>query len=194
MLAGGDARRLAGEKAGRELGGRTLLEHVCDAALAACDEVLLLAGARAVRAPAGVRPVADRADAPGPLGALAAGLAEASHPWAVLLACDMPFVGSATIGRLLDHASRLEPDTRVLTVTDGDRVHPFPGVYTRSLAPDVEELLTAGARSLHALLEVVAAARVAEADVDPDGRCLWNLNTPADLERARRAFRTRTPT
>ena len=100
VLTGGSAVRLDGaDKAGLELGGRTLLEHAL-AALSEVSEVVVVGE----EVPT-TRPVTFRREDPpggGPLAGLLAGLDGFMRtPKRVLaLAVDMPFVASDTIARL----------------------------------------------------------------------------------------------
>ncbi|MEO3751622.1 NTP transferase domain-containing protein [Streptomyces sp. B6B3] len=99
VLAGGAARRLGGtDKPAVRIGGRSLLDRV----LAACAG----AGTTVVVGPRRrtVRPVVwAREDPPGggPLAALDAGLRHTTRPLVAVLAADLPFLSSGTLGRLL---------------------------------------------------------------------------------------------
>lgn len=101
VLAGGTAARMDGvDKAGLELGGRTLLEIALDA-FSDADEVVVV-GPRTVPT---ARPVTfTREDPPlgGPVAGLLAGVDALLHPPALVgvLAVDMPRVTSYTMRRL----------------------------------------------------------------------------------------------
>lgn len=100
ILTGGSAVRLDGaDKAGLEIGGRTLLEHALSA-LADVPEVVVVGN----EVPTS-RPVTFRREEPaggGPLAGLLAGLDGFMRTprRVVALAVDMPFVGTQTISRL----------------------------------------------------------------------------------------------
>jgi len=187
VLAGGRARRLGGRKADLVVGGRSLLGRVLDAARSLSDDVLLLPGDRDVLATDGVRVVPEGVAGRGPLAALGAGLAAARHEWSLLLPCDAPQPSAAVARALLRRArSSLRP---AVVVRDGDgRLQPFHGLYHRLLAPEVDAHLSAGGRSLLGFLdawgpEVVPAAELTA--LDAGRRFLIDVNTPADLARAR---------
>ena len=191
VLAGGAATRMGGSKAERRIGGASLLERSLQLADAVADEVLLLPGARVFpEAAGGRRCVADwsvpMAIGPlGPLAALGAGLQAARHAWCLLLPCDMPGLDADVVLRLIECATRTERDLVALRTPDGWQ--PFPALYRSALAGRVRHELDAGRRSLTGLIESSATLAIeadALRDLDPELRCLHNVNTPADLAAA----------
>jgi molybdopterin-guanine dinucleotide biosynthesis protein A len=165
VLTGGTAARLDGaDKAGLEVGGRTLLEHAL-AALAGVGEVVVVGP----EVPTS-RPVTFRREDPpggGPAAAVAAGLSGFARRTGVVvvLAVDMPRVTGATVARLLAAASP-GSDGAVLVDAAG-RVQPLCAAYrTEALAralPESAEGLSM--RRLVAPLSLVEVpAHGAEAD------------------------------
>ncbi|MGH3412318.1 MAG: molybdenum cofactor guanylyltransferase [Marmoricola sp.] len=131
LLTGGTAVRLDGaDKAGIEVGGRTLLE-IALAALGDAGEVVVVGE----EVPTS-RPVTFRREEPahgGPAAGVLAGLAGFARPWdwVVVLAVDMPRVTRTTVGRLLTGRG---PEGSVLVDAEGRR-QPLCAVYAaRSLA------------------------------------------------------------
>jgi molybdopterin-guanine dinucleotide biosynthesis protein A len=186
VLAGGEARRLGGAKRHLQVGGRSLLARSLDAAGEVAEEVLLLPGARPLPLPQTARCIPDRPGAPGPLGALAAGLDAARHDWCLLLPCDMPFIDPAVVRRLLAIAARGDADAVVVCSEHGRE--PFHALYHRGALPTVLCRLDDGERSLKGLLDeltVHEVTRDAFVANDPGARFLCNVNTPEDLARAR---------
>ena len=162
VLAGGTAARLGGaDKAGVELAGRTLLEHVLAAVAGATETVVV-----GEQVPTS-RPVTFTREDP-PYGGPAAGLlagreALASTPdHLVVVAVDMPRVSPATVDRLLaaaaghDGAFLTDPTGRrqlagVVTVRALDRVRPSDchGLPLHRLLAslDLAEVAAAGAEA-----------------------------------------------
>ncbi|WP_411149628.1 NTP transferase domain-containing protein [Streptomyces sp. A30] len=126
VLAGGAARRLGGaDKPGVRVGGRALLDRV----LAAC------ADARTTVVVADPRPTARpvtwaREDPPGggPVAALDAGLRHTTAEQVVVLSADLPFLGEATVRRLLTALGATGADGVLLTDADG-RDQPLVAAY-----------------------------------------------------------------
>jgi molybdopterin-guanine dinucleotide biosynthesis protein A len=140
VLAGGAARRLGGaDKPGLRVGGRALLDRV----LTAC------ADARTTVVVADARPTARpvlwaREDPPGggPLAALGAGLHHTTAEQLVVLSADLPFLGAATVRRLLTALRASTADGVLLTDADG-RDQPLVAAYrTHVLRRELAALAT----------------------------------------------------
>lgn len=114
VLAGGHSSRFGSNKAlyttaddtslGRQLHGRTFLQHALDTLRPLCDELLISASKANATAYGheGVRVVVDEVADCGPLGGLASLLSETMTPWLLLLTCDMPFVTTASLQSMLE--------------------------------------------------------------------------------------------
>lgn len=113
VLAGGHSSRFGSNKAlysadddtelGRLLQGRTFLQHALDTLRPLCDEMLISASkANAVAYQhEGVRIVEDLVNDCGPLGGFLSLFSAAAEPWLLLVTCDMPFVTTASLRRIL---------------------------------------------------------------------------------------------
>lgn len=171
VLTGGTARRLGGaDKAGLDLGGRTLLDRVLDV-VAAWPHVV-------VGEPvAGVTTVREQPPGAGPAAALLAG-AEALPDTTTLvlaLAVDMPHVTPPTLQRLRD---AVVDDGALLVDADGRRQY-LCAAYRRT------PLLAAapGDRDGLPLHRLVSGLRLAE--VAAVGDEAHDVDTWEDLARAR---------
>jgi molybdopterin-guanine dinucleotide biosynthesis protein A len=100
ILAGGRGSRLGGrDKPGLMVGGSTLLGSVVAAGTAAgAGQVIVVGPERPGMG--GVTFVSEQPPGAGPVPALRRGLAEASPPWAAVLAADLPFLREAHLGAL----------------------------------------------------------------------------------------------
>lgn len=189
LLAGGQARRLGGDKAGADIGGLSLLERAAELGRSCCDELLLLAGEREIALP-GVRRLPDLPGVGGPLGGLAAGLEGAGHSWCLLLSCDQPFVTGALVEWLGRRLVRAQPSRPLAVVFEDDHgLQPFCGLYHRDLLPRLRRSLAEGERSLRGLLNGCPVLRVPLGELPSElaAACLFDVDTPADLARARQA-------
>lgn len=173
VLAGGTAARMDGiDKAGLELGGRTLLEWTIDAFTDA-DEVVVV-GPRSART---TRPVTfTREDPPrgGPVAGLLTGVDALLRAPATIgvLAVDMPHVTASTLRRLREAATG--HDGAFLVDTDGRRQ--LAGVVSAerlaAVRPDHERQHGMSLRSLLADLDLV--------DLPADGTEARDVDTWAD--------------
>jgi len=118
VLSGGTGARLGGaDKATLDLAGRSLLDWAL-AALEEADEVVVVGDPVATSRP--VRFVREDPPGGGPVAGLLAGrdALTSDASWLVVLACDMPRVGAATVERLRaaapghDGAALVGPDGR----------------------------------------------------------------------------------
>ncbi|HEV2282722.1 MAG TPA: nucleotidyltransferase family protein [bacterium] len=187
VLAAGRATRMGEPKVLLSLGDRTLLAHVISAARASgCGAVLVVAGwhAAEVRREAeafGATVVVNPRYAEGMATSLAAGVAAlpADCEAAVVLLGDQPRIGPAAINRLIA-AHRATGKPIVLSRYGG--VAGPPALFARALFSEVSALTgDAGARGVAAR----HPDRVAEVTLAADEA--WDVDTPEDLARLRRA-------
>ena len=194
VLAGGRSTRMGRDKASMPFDGTTLLGRVVATLATVVDEVVVVARRDqtlpplpAVATP--VRLAFDEIEDRGPVGGLAAGLASLVAPVAYLSSCDVPLLVPDFVRAMF--AALGDADVAMPEV-DG-RLHPLAGVYRRDpVLAAARALLASGRLRPVFLLETLAGVRVPAARLraaDPEFRSLENLNTPEDLERARRHLR-----
>ena len=186
ILAGGQSRRMGREKLSLEVGGLALIEHVRNALADSCQEVLVVGG-ESIGLEEVRRVSNERAGRQGPLAGIEAGLAAAKYDHAFVAAGDMPFLSPGLVGFLL---GRLDRGGVVAAIPhQGGRSHPLCGAYARALLPQVSAALDGGARSVGAFLEGTVGVEYVGEELrrwgEPD-LLLMNVNSPRDLERARR--------
>lgn len=188
ILAGGESRRMGRDKLPLMVGEKPLLDRVCLALSCRCDEILVVGGGE--YSPPGARRVPDlRPGRQGPLAGIEAGLLAARHRAVFVAAGDMPFLTGDLAGYLLD---LLSGDVPAVVPDFGGRLHPLCAAYGRELRPAVSAALDQGKRSVRELLEAQPRVRyVREEELrrfgDPD-LLLTNVNSPEDLESARKAL------
>jgi molybdenum cofactor guanylyltransferase len=193
VLAGGRSSRFGGDKLAATVAGRPLLHRAIHAVAEVADEVVVVL---APDAPVPVLPdhlapplviARDLATGLGPLAGLAAGLAAARHPRAILVAGDQPFLRVAVLRALLDvlggDVARQPPD--VAALEDGESLWPFPvALRVATVRPAAEAALASTDRRLFALFGRLHVARVPEAHwraLDPAGDTLRDVDTRDDL-------------
>jgi molybdopterin-guanine dinucleotide biosynthesis protein A len=158
-------------KAALRLGGRTLLGHV----RAAAKQLGL--PVRVIRQ--------DLIPGCGPLGGVHTALTTSRAAGSLFLSCDMPFVSVELLRRALRHFSGGPP---ALFVRDEQGVG-FPFLLRRDCLPVVERQLAGKRFSLQRLARTLRAKTLRPArGLVPD---LFNVNTPADWQQARKLWRAR---
>jgi molybdenum cofactor guanylyltransferase len=191
VLAGGLARRMGGDKAFVEIGGRTLVSRVVERLGAQCDDLAINANGDPARfSGAGARVIADTvAGQPGPLAGVLAGLdfaRENGFGFVVSLPVDTPFAPEDLVARL--HASRKEARAEIAVACSGGRQHHAAALWPVALAQDIRRALTVeGERSVGRLLAryAVAIAEWPDAPFDP----FFNVNSPEDVAMAEARLR-----
>lgn len=159
------------DKATIRLGHRSMLAHV-------------RAAARATGLP--VRVVRRDIIPPcGPLGGIYTALQSSRADAELFLACDMPFVSTTLLRRLL-RAFR-PGDAACFAVLD--RRAGFPCIIRTRCSSTVKARIQRGQLSLQQLAQALKARRVNI--VHRDQGCLANINTPAELQSARRQASSR---
>ncbi|HEX8144267.1 MAG TPA: molybdenum cofactor guanylyltransferase [Pyrinomonadaceae bacterium] len=185
ILAGGASRRMGTDKAGLKLGGVSFVERIAGALYAVTLDIRLV-GARDERLAGAFPVVEDVFPGWGALGGLHAALAACRAPWALVVACDLPFVTGELFMRL---ASLRENFDAVVPVQTDGRLQPLCALYRReACAPRAARLIAAGERRPRYLLPEIETRRVAPtelADLQDSELFLTNVNTPDDFARAR---------
>jgi molybdopterin-guanine dinucleotide biosynthesis protein A len=188
LVAGGKSRRMGRDKRFLELGGQTLLQRALSVLRELFPEVLLaLAEPLPQSTGQGCRVVIDRIPNCATLGGLYTGLASASHPRIFAVGCDMPFLNPDVVRRL----SGLDVQADVVMPKLATGLQPMHAVYSKACLPHVERMARARQFKVQALTEVsgLTVKLVPEQDfldVDPQLLSFFNINTPADLEFARK--------
>ncbi len=184
IQAGGQSRRMGTDKALIDYHGRPILAHVIDLLRQLSDDVIVVANRSDVYgplvAPLGARVVPDYDPPSGPLGGLAAGLAAMRHDVAVVVACDMPLLNLDLLRYLIDRAV----DFDAVVPMTGDQFEPLHAVYRRTCLAEIQRRLANDERRVISFFQGVRLSVVSEAEwrvIDPAGRSVSNLNTPADL-------------
>jgi molybdopterin-guanine dinucleotide biosynthesis protein A len=194
VLAGGAARRYGGRPKGLvELGGRRILDRVVDAVAAATGAAPLLVA----NAPEGptwrpdLRTVADVRPGGGSLGGIYTAVVSGPGP-VLCVAWDMPFVTVELLRALVEGAG---PYDVFLPESDGRRgVEPLCAVYGPACAGAIERQLARGDRraiGFHAAVRVGTLPLERVREFGEPEELFFNVNSPADLERAEAVWRRR---
>jgi aminoglycoside 6-adenylyltransferase len=158
MLVGGASERFGSPKALASLRGETLAERAWRALNEACAEVVAVGkGADDLELPFPV--LDDGSTQRAPVFGVIAGLRAAAHETCLVLPVDTPLVTAELLRELL--AAGAVPQTG-----------PLPGVYARSLLPELERRVADGELALKGVNETV---------LEVDERLLANVNTRMDL-------------
>jgi len=189
VLAGGKGLRLGQDKALEIIGNRSLLERVISRLTFFNSDILVVAAPKQSFPQLTGYPkltvVTDVYLNRGPLGGVYAGLKASDSFYNLVVACDMPFLNQA----LLRYMMRISTGFDLVVPRLGDMVEPLHAVYSKGCLAPVESLLEQGDLSLRQLFTLVKVRYVEAEEIDrfdPEHLSFFNINSEADLERAKR--------
>ena len=180
LLAGGESRRMGGDKATILFGGKPLWKIQLEL-LRKLEPAEIFVSARTDPAwrPDDVQFVADVPPSRGPLSGLVASLHRTCTSHLLALAIDMPFMSETHLRSL---CARAEPGRGVLPRIE-NRAEPLAAIYPSEVRDDLAAALSRNDFSLQGLTRgLVRAGRFNVMDVSrAEAEFYRNLNEPADL-------------
>lgn len=186
LLAGGKSRRMGEDKRFLLVGGQQLYERSLASLRSLFGKVRIVIAQDSPPLSADVPVSRDLVANCGTLGGIYTGLKEADTDYIFVIACDMPFLNSEVINRLVS----LKGTTDIVIVRSDHGLQPTHAVYSRRCLPVFEEMVRAGRLKVqdiigHPSLTVRVVDDGELRGIDPEGRSFLNVNTPADLEAVR---------
>ena len=181
ILVGGAGARMGGVAKGllRTTDGTTVVER-WDAMLRALGIRVVLVGERDEYSALGIEVIADRPPRIGPLGGLIGLLCHAQDAPALAFACDMPFVSSAIVDRLLTAS----PDAPIVAPRREGRWEPLCARYAPAVVlPAAEALVASDDHSLQTLLRKVGAEELPITSGERGELRDWDTRQDVELRR-----------
>ena len=184
VLAGGESSRLGRDKAFLEVKGQFLIESIIERLRQLSQEVIIVADETDRYEELESTVVSDVYPGKGALGGIYSGVKRASNSSSLVVACDMPFLNLS----LLRYMQTLAVSYDVVIPRIGHLSEALHAIYAKDCLPFMEEQLQQGdLRIIHFFPHVrVRYVEQEEIEVfDPQHLSFFNINTEADLERAR---------
>ena len=131
-----------------------------------------------------IRIVADTYPGKGPLGGIYTGLETSDSFYNLVVACDMPFLNSALLRYMIQLSANFD---LVVPRWDG-MVEPLHAVYSKNCLASIDSLLKRGILNIARLFGMVKVRYLETEDIDrfdPKHLSFFNINTEADLKRAK---------
>ncbi len=193
IQAGGRSVRMGGRpKALLELGGRRIIDRVADVVRAVADDVLIVTNTPELYASLGLPMVPYSFPDHGSLGGIYSWLRAASGDAAFTVACDMPFL-MTEVARLVTTRAGLAD---VVVPRVGEQWETLHACYAKACLPPIEARLRAGRLKIVGFYDEVRVLTIAAEEVAryraPE-IVFMNVNTPEELEAARRLLPTLEP-
>lgn len=193
ILSGGRSSRLGQDKGLVELDGKPLVSWVIDILRGVTDEIIVVVGSEKnvppywAVVPDDVRVIPDFYQADSPLIGLISGLREARGEYAVICACDMPFVVPDVLEMLFCVSYGLNGS--LLVKPDG-WIEPIPSVYHVSNCLDYAEVLRGlGEMRIRKVLENMSDTAILSVEklrlIDPELVSFLDLDTLESIEAAK---------
>lgn len=185
VLAGGKSTRMGSDKAFLEFKGKTLLDRALQTLQALTPEVLIVGDRGRFAAHGSV--VEDVFRDRGPLGGIHAALSVSATDLNIVLAVDLPFVEPELLQYVLKRARRSTALAAVPRTDDGWQ--PLCAVYRTPFKNLAERSLLQGKNKIDPLFAEIDMLCIGDGDLQENGfspSVFRNLNTPADLEQARK--------
>ena len=179
VLCGGRGQRFGGvDKPLLRLGERTLLGHVIDRLRLQVDRIVLsCARLEDAYSEFGHKVVQDLKVGEGPLGGIVSALAEAPHSWVLTTPADTPFLPPNLVD-VLAPACRREGAS--VAMAAGRRQN-LTMLFDQARAESLRAFFESGERAVHRWLDAHAVPAI---EFPASG--FLNVNTPADLDAARK--------
>jgi len=184
ILAGGASKRMGTDKSQLLIDRQTFTERIAETLQQVTDSVILVGGLGA-----NFPRVADIYPQWGALGGLQTALATCESEWAIVVACDLPFVTAELFSLLAE--MRVDHDAVVPIQPDG-RPQPLCALYrVDPCRQRATELIEAGYRRPLDLLEAVKTRWVnfdELRNLTQAQNFFVNINTPEDYDEAIRGY------
>ena len=193
ILVGGRSSRMGTDKSHMQFDGQTSVERIAAELRSITPRISLVGRSRAGFDP-DLRIIPDTHEQWGALGGIHAALGACVADWALIVACDLPFVTRDLCSRLLMLSQQGSPEAVVPIQPDG-RPQPLCALYRREpCLLEAEKLIASGEHTPRALLANVKTRWVRSAElIDLPGaeNFFFNVNTPQDYERAKEICQNR---
>ena len=186
ILAGGESSRMNGaDKALLVIDSQPMIEANVKLLQGCLREVIIVTNGRQLYDFNNVKVITDEQPGCGPLMGLYSGLKDSCCNLNFITACDMPFINLNILALLLDAARQYDV---VVPIINGFP-EPLMAIYHKRILPWVRKCLDQNRCQMVAFYNKVKVCEIPEERIrraDPDLKSFVNINTPRDLDRARR--------
>ena len=190
ILAGGRSTRMGTDKALVALNNKSLIEHViARASDLGQGETILITNQPGAYAHLGLPMFGDVVPNKGSLGGIYAAISYSQNPYTLALACDIPFVKPDLLRYMLSRLTASGGPFDVIVPRAKGFWQGLHAIYGKACLAPIRECLDADDLHVIRFYPKVRVCYLNEAEwapFDPDGVSFFNVNTPDELEQARR--------
>ncbi len=191
IISGGKSSRMGTDKGLLEIGGKAMIEQIVAQTAGWGGETIVITNTPPAYSFLGLPMFPDILPDKGALGGLFTAISSASQPYALALACDMPFVSRP----LLEHMLSLARFFDAVVPRVGGEAEPFRAVYGKACLLPIQRALGAGKMRVISFFPEIRLRWIEEDEIkqfDPELLTFMNCNTPEELEEVREIW-TRRP-
>lgn len=188
ILAGGDSLRMGHNKAAVEFNGLPLVKKTVDLFKTLFPEVIVVSRKTGKYGDLECREVCDNIPQKGAMVGILTGLTESVTDYIFTAACDMPFMKEEVISLIVSKGR----DYLVCLPELSGKKHPLHALYSKRCYYSMIDFIKGGNKSLVRFIASLPPEKVryiTEEEVrkvDPEALSIFNMNTPEELEFARK--------
>lgn len=193
ILAGGKSTRMGNDKSFIQLSPTHpfFIERVVAEVRSSFEQIVVVTNCPERYVFLDVELTPDLIPGRGPFSGIHAGLTVCRYEYALVLACDLPFV-DGRLGRFLLNEAR---GFDVAVLRSGTYLQPLYAVYARRCLAQINAYLEQGNNKITSFFPLVRVNYIDTEQLEGFGdleAILYNVNTPSDLEEARRLLDSKT--
>lgn len=170
------------------LNGRLMIEHIIEKVATLGDDLVLVTNNQPAYAYFGLRMVSDEDPGAGALPGLQTALQACTGTYALVVACDMPFLNRDLLQHQIDLAFDHEPSQDIIIPRWDGHLQTMHALYKKETClPAVTHALQDNRQRMISFLPSVHVHKLEPNEVaqyDPTGRSFLNINTPEELAEA----------
>ena len=190
ILAGGKSSRMGTDKALLFIEGKTMIEHIIAQVKDIGDEVIVITNTPERYKFLGLPLFADVIPDKGALGGLYTAIDAASHPYTLILACDMPFVNRDLLNHLKSLMSECDAVVPKIFPPEGEKkksgtAEPLRAIYSKACLAPIRKCIDDDNLKMIAFFRDIKLRWVDEDEIrkfDPELVTFMNANTPEEFE------------
>lgn len=187
IIAGGKSVRMGRDKAFVKLAGKPLIQHVIERSRnLGQTETILIANQSERYRHLGLPVFSDVCPNKGSLGGIYTALTYAQSPHTLVIACDMPFIKTELLRFMI---AQISDAIDIVAPRVGGYPQGLHAIYSQSCRQPIQEQLAANRLKVIRFYDRMRVRYLDENDYEPydvDGRSFVNLNTPEELQQARK--------
>ena len=183
VLAGGKSSRMGFDKSTMVLQNKKLIESTIKKLDSLFDDIIISVDSIEKKSEFNHAKIAvDKVKGVGPLGGMISALEMAQSDRLFVIPCDMPVIDTKYISFMMKYMD----DNEIILSEKNGYFEPFPGFYSKSLIPRIEELINQNRRSIRSIFECSRTKVISESEWKKLGfseEIFTNLNTTQDVEK-----------